>query len=88
MKEVSWGTPIEKAEFVFKREFMIMEHNYLCAICKENSAVQDINSGILQPCWVCIRTFKIFRRKEVTTRHVVSYLLGVLFSFTLLWVFS
>tara|TARA_R110000868_G_scaffold62962_1_gene189926 strand:- start:2249 stop:2485 length:237 start_codon:yes stop_codon:yes gene_type:complete len=53
MREVTWVTPIEKAEFVFKREFMMMEHNYLCSVCKEKSAVQDASSGILQPCWDC-----------------------------------
>lgn len=57
MKEVTWNTPIEKAEFIFKREFMIMEHNYLCAVCKEKSAVQDTNTGILQPCWGCQKKF-------------------------------
>jgi ribosomal protein L37AE/L43A len=53
MKEVDWSEPIEKAEFVFKRMAMLMEHNYLCAVCKENSAVQNVSDGILQPCWDC-----------------------------------
>lgn len=53
MKEVPFGTKIEKAEFIFSREFMIMEHNYLCAVCKENSAVQETHTGVLQPCWDC-----------------------------------
>jgi ribosomal protein L37AE/L43A len=53
MKEVSWEIPIEKAEFIFKREFMLMEHNYLCAVCKELSAVQNTSTGILEPCWEC-----------------------------------
>lgn len=53
MKEVSWDTPIEKAEFIFSREAMFMSHNYLCAVCKEKSAVQDVGSGILEPCWDC-----------------------------------
>lgn len=54
MKEVSWSeTPIPKAEFIFAREFMMMDHNYLCAVCKEKPAVQDTSTGILQPCWDC-----------------------------------
>ena len=72
MKEVSWITPIEKAEFIFKREVMIMEHNYLCAVCKEKSGVMEIHIGILQPCWDCQKKWRLkkvnfidrwFRRK-------------------------
>ena len=59
MKEVSWNTPIKKTEFIYKRDFMIMEHNYLCAVCKKDSAVQDTNEGILQPCWDCQKIYKI-----------------------------
>jgi len=61
MREVDWNTPIEKAEFVFKREFMLMEHNYLCACCKEKSAVQECHTGILQPCWDCQKKWKVKR---------------------------
>lgn len=53
MKEVEWDEPIEKAEFIFKREAMFMEHNYLCAVCKTKSAVQNTSTGILEPCWYC-----------------------------------
>jgi ribosomal protein L37AE/L43A len=61
MKEVDWDTPIQKAEFIFKREFMIMEHNYLCAVCKEKSGVQETNTGILQPCWECQNKYKVVK---------------------------
>lgn len=62
MKEVAWNEPIEKAEFVFKREFMLMEHNYLCACCKEKSAVQDTNKGVLLPCWDCQKQgYKLYK---------------------------
>lgn len=30
-----------------------MEHNYLCAVCREKHAVLDMSKGILQPCWSC-----------------------------------
>lgn len=63
MKEVKWAEPIEKAEFVFKREFMLMEHNYLCAVCKDKSAVQETHTGLLQPCWDCQKKWKL---KKVT----------------------
>lgn len=62
-REVSWDTPIEKAEFVYKTEFMAMEHNYLCAVCKEKSGVQECHTGILQPCWDCQKEWKIKRVK-------------------------
>lgn len=61
MKEVGPGTNIEKAEFVFRRFFMGMDHNYLCACCKEKSAVQEIHTGVLQPCWDCQKTYKIIK---------------------------
>lgn len=61
MKEVPFGTKIDKAEFVFSREFMMMEHNYLCACCKEKPAVNDCNTGVLQPCWDCQKNWKVIR---------------------------
>ena len=71
MKEVNWSEDIPKAEFVFAREAMIMKHNYLCAVCKKESAVQDTHTGVLQPCWDCQKRgyictkswlFKLFAR--------------------------
>lgn len=56
IKEVPWGTPIEKADYIFAREFMAQEHNYNCAVCKEKSAVAECHTGILQPCWDCQKT--------------------------------
>lgn len=53
MKELEPDQDVRKSEFVFSRHFMGMSHNYVCAVCKENSAVQDCSSGILQPCWDC-----------------------------------
>lgn len=61
MREVEFGSPIEKAEFVYSCGFMSMQHNYLCACCKESSAVQETSTGILQPCWTCQKTWKIKR---------------------------
>ena len=61
MKEVSWDTPIEKAEYIFKREFMMQEHNYLCAVCKDKSAIIETWHGILQPCYDCQKTWKVLR---------------------------
>lgn len=59
MREVDYNEEIPKVEFVFARMFMDMKHNYLCAVCKEKSAVQDTHTGILQPCWDCQKTYKV-----------------------------
>ena len=61
MKEVPFGTKIEKAEFIFSREFMIMEHNYLCAICKDKPAIMETWHGVLQPCRDCQKTWKVLK---------------------------
>ena len=61
MKEVPWNTKIEKAEFTFAREAMMMKHNYLCGVCKEKSAVQDCTTGILQPCWDCQKNYLVVK---------------------------
>lgn len=53
MKELEPNISIEKTQFTFSRHFGGMSHNYVCAVCKENSAVQDCSVGILQPCWNC-----------------------------------
>lgn len=53
IREVPFNEEIPMAEFVFSREFMLMHHNYYCAVCREKPAVIDTNVGILQPCWTC-----------------------------------
>ena len=62
MKEVPWGTKIEPAEFVYVRAFMIMEHNYLCAVCREGKAVINTSTGILHPCWNCSKKYRLIKR--------------------------
>lgn len=32
---------------------MIMTHDYSCPVCRENSAVLDGGTGLMQPCWGC-----------------------------------
>ena len=41
------------AQFQFQDLGPAMNHNYLCAVCRENHAVLDMSTGILQPCWSC-----------------------------------
>lgn len=66
MRELPEGTLIEKAEFVFSRHFMGMDHNYLCAVCKTNSGIQDCHSGILQPCWKCQKKYRVMKVNWLT----------------------
>lgn len=68
MREVSPYDEIKKAEFEYRNIGMAMEHNYLCAVCKHSSAVQDCATGILQPCWSCQKKYTMIRRKTFTDR--------------------
>lgn len=45
--------PVPKTPFKYCIHGPAMSHNYLCAVCKDNSAVNDGNTGHLQPCWEC-----------------------------------
>ena len=64
MREVQEGVPIEKAEFIFCHEHMGINHNYLCAVCREGSAVLDCSVGILNPCWKCQEKGYVLVRKK------------------------
>lgn len=68
MREVPFNEFISKAEFVFSREFMMMNHNYLCAVCREKSAVIVTSSGILQPCWDCQQLGYIVIKRNLVQR--------------------
>jgi ribosomal protein L37AE/L43A len=44
---------------------MIMTHDYSCPCCRENSAVIDGSTGIMQPCWKCKEQgYKIVKQKQ------------------------
>lgn len=64
MRELPFGSEIEKAEFVYLLEFMAAKHNYLCAVCREKSAILDLNSGILQPCWGCQGEYTLIKKRR------------------------
>jgi len=32
---------------------MVMTHDYSCTVCREDHAVLDGSTGIMQPCWPC-----------------------------------
>lgn len=67
MKEVDEYTMnrTEKAEFIYCNVGPMMIHNYLCAACKTNSAVQNCNEGYLMPCWECQSAgYRLFKFKS------------------------
>lgn len=54
----------EKAEFIYCNVGPAILHNYMCAVCKEKSAVQNCNTGFLMPCWDCqMRGYRIVKFK-------------------------
>lgn len=57
--EVNQKTKIKKVNFVYKTIGPTMEHNYLCAVCKDKSAVQNLSTGVLQPCIRCQKKYRI-----------------------------
>lgn len=46
---------MEKAEFKYVMHGPVAQHNYLCAVCRDEPAALDLSVGILQPCWSCQR---------------------------------
>lgn len=58
-KEAGQKETINKTDFIYRVIGPVIEHNYLCAVCREESAVIDASCGILQPCWSCQRNYKL-----------------------------
>lgn len=58
IREAKPGEEIKPAEFIYRNNFMSMDHNYLCAVCREKPAVILCNHGVLQPCWDCMKNLK------------------------------
>lgn len=51
------------AKFIFRRVGPGgMEHNYLCAVCRDSLAVIETWHGILQPCWDCQKKYKLIKK--------------------------
>lgn len=57
---------MDKAKYKYIDHGICIDHNYLCAICREKSAVLEMWSGILQPCWDCQKHYKIFKINWLT----------------------
>jgi hypothetical protein len=64
---------MDKVEFKYEVVGLgLTEHNYNCAVCKIRPAVHDVNTGILNPCWYCMklgyRTLWLSRFQRVVLR--------------------
>lgn len=76
-QEVREESKIQMAPFIFKRIGPVMDHNYYCAVCKKDSAVQEVWWGVLQPCWGCqAEGYKIYRARNWFHRWVLRRLFG------------
>ena len=60
MKKIPWNE-VGTAEFEYSIAGPMATHNYLCAVCREHKAVFDLNTGILQPCWKCQKSYMVLR---------------------------
>lgn len=69
MEKVSWNE-VGVAEFKYSIAGPIANHNYLCAVCRENKAVLDLNTGILQPCWKCQRCHWVIKKTNWLDRVI------------------
>ena len=49
------------AIFEYRNIGPMMEHNYLCAVCRNKAAVINTNTGILNPCWDCQKKYKVIK---------------------------
>lgn len=61
IREATFEEKIRDAVFVYRRIGPAMEHNYLCAVCRESPAVIETWHGILQPCWECQKTYRLVK---------------------------
>ncbi len=63
IREVIGPGEIKTAEFVYRNMGPAMEHNYLCAVCRDKKAIIELWHGILQPCWDCqARGWKLIKK--------------------------
>lgn len=53
VEEVPFSGPIPVAKFIYSQACMMGFHNYLCAVCREKSAIWNMNNGTLHPCMDC-----------------------------------
>jgi hypothetical protein len=66
MAMVLVGSPPEKVNVeVFADGGPWVKHNMPCSVCHDQSAVYNISTGILEPCWECQRRgFRLCRRRR------------------------
>ena len=44
------------AQFDFKCDGLVAQHNFPCPVCTKAPAVYNVNEGVFQPCWGCQET--------------------------------
>lgn len=50
-------------------------HDMPCAICRENHAVLDLSTGVMQPCWECQENgWRLVRATGNITKHFLESL--------------
>lgn len=59
--EETYEWPVPKTPFKYCMIGPGMSHNYLCAVCKEESAVNEGWTGHLQPCWKCQKDYRLVK---------------------------
>lgn len=53
---------IDKATFIYRSYGPgAVEHNYLCAVCRDKPAVLETHIGTLQPCWDCQSKYRLIK---------------------------
>jgi hypothetical protein len=69
------GTPYPKKVSIFPVKVfihgsgMLANHNYPCAVCRDDKAVLDMETGLFQPCHKCTKEgFKLIKGKPVKAK--------------------
>lgn len=72
-REVSIGTKIQPATFIYMHTGIGIHHNYLCAVCREKPAVLNCGSGVLTPCWECRKSGYATIKITGWKRRIISF---------------
>lgn len=75
IREASESEVIIKQDHVYRALGAgALNHNVLCSVCHNNSAVWDLNSNVLEPCWDCQKVGWETKRRQPP--HWITRLLG------------
>jgi len=45
--------PVQDVQYYCHPSYMTCAHDYSCPICRENHAVHNGSTGVMEPCWPC-----------------------------------